>query len=98
MFSEVTTNKNRIWKISSSENVGDLIDYFLPIANSLYETHLQGIMGVVFNKTYQRLGNPEYNYHNFLRACLIEGIGHFIFYYEYLLVYIRINLPTLTFR
>ena len=46
------------------------------MASVLYKTHLQGIMGVVFNKTYQRLGKPEYNYHNSLWAHLTEGIGH----------------------
>ena len=43
------------------------------MANSLYETCLQGIMGVVFDKKYQRLGNAEYNYHNFVQAHLIGG-------------------------
>ena len=46
------------------------------MANSHYGTRLQGIMGVVFNKTYRRLGNTEYNYHDSLRARLIGGIGH----------------------
>ena len=45
------------------------------MANSLYEARLEGIMGVVFNKTYRRLGNAEYNYHDSLQARLIGGIG-----------------------
>ena len=46
------------------------------MANSLYETCLQGILGVVFNKTYQRLGNAEYNYLDSLPSHLIGGIEH----------------------
>ncbi len=34
------------------------------MADSLYETRLQGIMVVVFSKTCERLGNVEYNYHD----------------------------------
>ena len=48
----------------------------IEMATSLYETRLQGIMGVVFNKTYRRLGNTKYNYNDSLQGRFIGGIGH----------------------
>ena len=44
----------------------------MSMAYVLYEGAPAGIMGVVFNKTYGRLGNAEYNY----QARLIGGNGH----------------------
>lgn len=55
----------------------------LPFANnylvtsSFYETRLQGIMVAVLFKTNIQSQDIEYNYHDSLQACLIEGIGHF---------------------
>ena len=46
------------------------------MANSLYEAQLKGIMGVIFHKTYRRLGNAEYKYNDFLPVRLMGGIGH----------------------
>ena len=41
--------------------------------DSAYETHLQGIMGVVFKIVFSI---AEYNSHDSLQVHLIEGIGH----------------------
>ena len=46
------------------------------MANSLYEARLEGINGVVLNKTYRRYGNVEYNYHDSPQVHLIGGIGY----------------------
>ena len=50
-------------------------NYF--VTNYFYETRLQRIMVAVLFKTNFQSQDIEYNYHDSLQACLIEGIGHF---------------------
>lgn len=44
----------------------------------LYDTVLQGVMVDLFIKTCASLGNAEYNHHDSLQVCLVEGIDHSI--------------------
>ena len=48
----------------------------LTMPDSLYETRPQGIMVVVFGIAKSLISFVEFNSHDSLQTCVIDGIGH----------------------
>ncbi len=54
-----------------------MLNVYCTMTNLLHNARLQGIMVVVFIVSKSSACFDEYNYHDFLQGCVIEGIRHF---------------------